>query len=105
MAVRCLLCACPWLVLELRFFSSRRRHTRCALVAGVQTCALPISLRTVGTQNSLLGAAGALETISIILLLLLAVILSGILARVVPLPLPRPQLGRASGRARVCQYV
>src|SRR3546814_3625154 len=26
------------------FFSSRRRHTRCALVTGVQTCALPISL-------------------------------------------------------------
>src|SRR3546814_8979103 len=23
-------------------FSSRRRHTRCALVTGVQTCALPI---------------------------------------------------------------
>src|SRR3546814_196189 len=27
------------------FFSSRRRHTRCALVTGVQTCALPISSR------------------------------------------------------------
>src|SRR3546814_20766827 len=26
------------------FFSSRRRHTRCALVTGVQTCALPICL-------------------------------------------------------------
>src|SRR3546814_20826672 len=25
------------------FFSSKRRHTRCALVTGVQTCALPIS--------------------------------------------------------------
>src|SRR3546814_5782942 len=25
------------------FFSSRRRHTRCGLVTGVQTCALPIS--------------------------------------------------------------
>src|SRR3546814_11002764 len=24
------------------FFSSKRRHTRCALVTGVQTCALPI---------------------------------------------------------------
>src|SRR3546814_10217321 len=30
------------------FFSSRRRHTRCALVTGVQTCALPIFL--VGTM-------------------------------------------------------
>src|SRR3546814_10760639 len=26
----------------LFFFASRRRHTRCALVTGVQTCALPI---------------------------------------------------------------
>src|SRR3546814_1289499 len=30
------------------FFSSRRRHTRCALVTGVQTCALPISARSQG---------------------------------------------------------
>src|SRR3546814_2988813 len=29
------------------FFSSRRRHTRCALVTGVQTCALPICARRV----------------------------------------------------------
>src|SRR3546814_14293586 len=29
------------------FFSSRRRHTRCALVTGVQTCALPILLDTI----------------------------------------------------------
>src|SRR3546814_17050890 len=28
-------------------FASRRRHTRCALVTGVQTCALPISLPTI----------------------------------------------------------
>src|SRR3546814_13262057 len=28
------------------FFSSRRRHTRCALVTGVQTCALPIYRKT-----------------------------------------------------------
>src|SRR3546814_14124473 len=27
------------------FLSSRRRHTRCALVTGVQTCALPICIR------------------------------------------------------------
>src|SRR3546814_5444065 len=30
---------------DVFFFSSRRRHTRCALVTGVQTCALPILLR------------------------------------------------------------
>src|SRR3546814_7046782 len=33
------------------FFSSRRRHTRCALVTGVQTCALPI-LRWKTNQHS-----------------------------------------------------
>src|SRR3546814_6880361 len=31
-----------FLVVFCFFFSSRRRHTRCALVTGVQTCALPI---------------------------------------------------------------
>src|SRR3546814_2320703 len=31
----------------LVFFSIRRRHTRCALVTGVQTCALPIFLHFV----------------------------------------------------------
>src|SRR3546814_9962208 len=31
-----------WCVISFFFFSSRRRHTRCALVTGVQTCALPI---------------------------------------------------------------
>src|SRR3546814_6794889 len=30
------------------FFSSRRRHTRCALVTGVQTCALPIFATQMG---------------------------------------------------------
>src|SRR3546814_9480468 len=42
------------------FFSSRRRHTRCALVTGVQTCALPIYMAvaidpTSGTQSPALG--------------------------------------------------
>src|SRR3546814_13201956 len=32
----------------LFFFSSRRRHTRCALVTGVQTCVLPIFIRRNG---------------------------------------------------------
>src|SRR3546814_9056705 len=30
------------IVISSFFYSSRRRHTRCALVTGVQTCALPI---------------------------------------------------------------
>src|SRR3546814_10837157 len=47
-------CCCVCLLVFVRvfccypclfFFSSRRRHTRCALVTGVQTCALPICER------------------------------------------------------------
>src|SRR3546814_1342303 len=34
------------------FFSSRRRHTSCALVTGVQTCALPIYIRRRGWNES-----------------------------------------------------
>src|SRR3546814_5708603 len=33
---------CLCFIFFVFFFSSRRRHTRCALVTGVQTCALPI---------------------------------------------------------------
>src|SRR3546814_4453125 len=35
----------------LFFFSSRRLHTSCALVTGVQTCALPISGLTVAARD------------------------------------------------------
>src|SRR3546814_18894053 len=34
------------------FFSSRRRHTRCALVTGVQTCALPILMMALTASQS-----------------------------------------------------
>src|SRR3546814_1833061 len=36
------ICEIRMLIGDFFFFSSRRRHTRCALVTGVQTCALPI---------------------------------------------------------------
>src|SRR3546814_19591600 len=42
------------------FFSSRRRHTRCALVTGVQTCALPICP---GAQTIDLRGLGANRTL------------------------------------------
>src|SRR3546814_4407979 len=35
------------------FFSSRRRHTRCALVTGVQTCALPIYIGVTDGPNQI----------------------------------------------------
>src|SRR3546814_9521443 len=49
------------------FFSSRRRHTSCALVTGVQTCALPISavaaITTIGSV-SLPGQVSFLTSIA-----------------------------------------
>src|SRR3546814_7302376 len=51
------MCSCliVWFGFSFFFFSSRRRHTSCALVTGVQTCALPISGNPDGTLvNALL---------------------------------------------------
>src|SRR5881409_4213281 len=48
------------------FFSSRRRHTRCETVTGVQTCALPISLRAELVDREVankLGPEGILEVL------------------------------------------
>src|SRR3546814_16769652 len=55
------------------FVSSRRRHTRCALVTGVQTCALPISdfadapldalITGVGTGGHITGVAQVLKSL------------------------------------------
>src|SRR3546814_4760389 len=51
--LRVVLCICFF------FLSSRRRHTRCALVTGVQTCALPIFSLT----GSFGFASGALDNL------------------------------------------
>src|SRR3546814_4260509 len=48
----------------LFFFSSRRRHTRCALVTGVQTCALPISRIGIGVIDlDLIGRQAMFEDV------------------------------------------
>src|SRR3546814_10566813 len=54
-------------VIMFFLFSSRRRHTRCALVTGVQTCALPISTFVAACKVVINGdawAPGGLELIS-----------------------------------------
>src|SRR3546814_6949111 len=58
--------------LILCFFSSRRRHTRCALVTGVQTCALPISTGATLDGGQLSGsklpvADGGIADIAVVL--------------------------------------
>src|SRR3546814_5815622 len=45
---------CFW---YLFFFSSRRRHTSCALVTGVQTCALPINVAAADLRGAGLDVA------------------------------------------------
>src|SRR3546814_2283731 len=92
------------------FFSSRRRHTRCALVTGVQTCALPISGVNAGAmdeddfftskpQEPLTQVTKQdLGPLSIAELEERIAILKGEVARV-------EEIGRASCRERVCQYV
>src|SRR3546814_9849303 len=94
------------------FVASRRRHTRCALVTGVQTCALPIC------RVEVRGDAGANEDLLQRYLarlddgtifnirdaeryLLLARDIPGMDARLTL----RPEIGRASCRERVCKLV
>src|SRR3546814_9365196 len=43
------------------FFSSRRRHTRCALVTGVQTCALPIARWGYHKPIMIAGGLGSID--------------------------------------------
>src|SRR3546814_5446195 len=96
----------------LFFCSSRRRHTRCALVTGVQTCALPICYLTVPFSLTMPGVQvwdiDPLEE-------------DGELWQGVRVVMPDEiathsraqefyfgddmQIGRASCRERVCQYV
>src|SRR3546814_4130942 len=91
------------------FFSSRRRHTRCALVTGVQTCALPISGdRDDGEQKGVsehlredvVDGQDVDEIIQPDEARRLAD--EGVRKRV---PHRQPEIGRASCRERVCQSV
>src|SRR3546814_1632146 len=77
------------------FFSSRRRHTRCALVTGVQTCALPILVADAPHTALPHHAEQPLE----------AAHLADLLHRVGHFEVHLEEIGRASCRERVCQYV
>src|SRR3546814_3705094 len=92
------------------FFSSRRRHTSCALVTGVQTCALPIYLRA-NLELLFLYVTGhvrheALPEIGHRLRARTgATPVLGKLGDVGRGALLELEIGRASCRERVCQYV
>src|SRR3546814_14693359 len=64
-----------YFIFFLFFFSSRRRHTRCALVTGVQTCALPITWLLLRASTRL--PIGLFFSVSAILMAVLAVVLTG----------------------------
>src|SRR3546814_6906001 len=85
------------------FFSSRRRHTRCALVTGVQTCALPIFSFVMCTGFEGIMAIkymmGERITTHVNLLILRNTEPSAITVT------SNNKIGRASCRERVCQYV
>src|SRR3546814_4924800 len=100
------------------FFSSRRRHTRCALVTGVQTCALPILLSgilfiafglgtTVVASHYKIGDAMRVGpgTFPIILGIIVALIGLAVMVRAIRNPETSEKIGRASCRERVCPYV
>src|SRR3546814_10125623 len=66
------------------FFSGRRRHTRCALVTGVQTCALPICIGELG-----LGSWGFL-LLYLLVVLLLGCIIDSVSIMLIMLPIAVP---------------
>src|SRR3546814_1790151 len=88
---------CEVAVCVLFFFSSRRRHTRCALVTGVQTCALPICYHIHSVEMVVIMLFG----LALIASIAAADMLKGLLAGAFGLM----QIGRASCREGVCQYV
>src|SRR3546814_8782641 len=101
------------MLLYMYFFSSCRRHTRCALVTGVQTCALPISPRRRAVMCPwLLRPLAANATPSGKVTAETWRTLSGELLRAADaegpfdgILLALHEIGRASCRASVCQYV
>src|SRR3546814_2143498 len=94
----------------LFFFSSRRRHTICSLVTGVQTCALPIWVRQeqgslcyivedngVGRATASCNTATAKRSMG-----------NALTRARIAITEKRPQsekIGRASCRERMCPYV
>src|SRR3546814_8068232 len=88
--------------------SSRRRHTRCALVTGVQTCALPICGHDHPDGREVNGVKKLMMTLS--LAAAPAAFCAPAAAQCVtidPVVVPdlRIEIGRASCRESVCQYV
>src|SRR3546814_17350880 len=90
------------------FFSSRRRHTICALVTGVQTCALPIYQRS--DVHGVIIATVVPKALHNLTVLAQKYFGGDPLVAGEPpvewgIALDVEEIGRASCRERVCQYV
>src|SRR3546814_10580603 len=106
----CIMCMYLIFVVSCVFLSSRRRNTRCALVTGVQTCALPIG------KLDILSAALSLMAVLAVIYGLKWIAESGpgwqpalIIAAGVAVGIAfvkrQRQIGRAECRGRGCQEV
>src|SRR3546814_1738966 len=84
-------------------FSSRRRHTRCALVTGVQTCALPICLVACAIDPQPIAAWLERGQVQLDRRQLRGGVDLGEIGAVALILVG--EIGRASCRERVCQYV
>src|SRR3546814_960594 len=95
---------------DVFFFSSRGGHTRCALVTGVRTCALPIWLYARNRRAALTPSQRALGWLVAPATVVISVALawrSGEAATIgiyaAALGVMAAKIGRASCRERVCQ--
>src|SRR3546814_9594703 len=92
------------LVCVCLFFSCRRRHTMCALVTGVQTCALPIFVQLVVLLTVITLAPSILVMVTSFVRIVVVLSLLRVALGTQSTP-PNVEIGRASCRERVCQYV
>src|SRR3546814_3372103 len=100
-------CDAVLLACAVFFFSSRRRHTRCALVTGVQTCALPIScIDTTSKLSGVICSSGRFTSLMALYCTTCPYVPCRLLKSIqCPCGVHPIKIGRASCRERVCQYV
>src|SRR3546814_4548873 len=101
------MCCVMQVIVVFFVFSSRRRHTRCALVTGVQTCALPICFKGTAAvvSSSLLVSGCAIGKPSAYLKVAVDDRRPSLQGPVRAERVVCEKIGRASCRERVCQYV
>src|SRR3546814_1446204 len=98
-------CTCTILWCVVFFFSSRRRHTRCALVTGVQTCALPICFQKAFPESSSNGTLSTRKVVKYNTGTMMTDKMETMRQFRFTVVYDQEEIGRASCRERVCQDV